>query len=221
MRACLRQLVVPMLIAGVLGGGCAVTPDEVDRPAFQRLAAESTDWFKRRVPGLATQISGSAGYAVFPDGLQWGMLVSGGTYGRGIVYGPRGEQIGWAVINSGSLGLQFGMETFRLLLVFENREALKEFQDNKLFGTAYGVAVADKTASCARAAFDDGIALYEGANEGLMVGANLALNLVRYRPLLESDGTGVSKSARGSNTARRSVIAEAAPIRWPDEHAAN
>lgn len=184
----MRSLNFILLIAACVGAagtvpGCAVAPAEPDRRAFRRLADDSTGWFKSRVPGLGRQMAGSAGYVVFPESVQWGMLFTGGAYGRGAVYEPGGDQIGWASINSGSLGVQLGMQTFRLLVVFENQDVLRRFKGNQLFGTANSIAIADESGRCLRTAFDDGVALYEGANQGLMLGANLAMNLMRYEPL--------------------------------------
>lgn len=54
-------------------------------------AASATTWFKNSVYGLQKQIDDSAGYVIFPDVVQWGFLMGGGEYGRGVLYSPDGS----------------------------------------------------------------------------------------------------------------------------------
>lgn len=167
--------------------GCSVAPREMDWPAFRQRVDATTRWFEFSVDGLREQIDASGGYVVFPGLIQWGMLFTGGTYGRGAVCRPDGSQVGWAVISTGSIGLQAGVQEFRMLAVFEDRAVMEKFQRDQLLGSANGVAIAMEEGASARIAFHDGVALYESANEGLMAGVNLGLNLIRYEPLSPSD----------------------------------
>ena len=62
-------------------------------------------------------------------------LIGGGTAGRGALYTPDGRQIGWAAINIGSVGLQAGVQGFRMLMVLEDETALQHFKANLLTGS--------------------------------------------------------------------------------------
>ena len=133
-------------------GGCSTAPKELDREEFRARAESTTAWFERSVVGLREQIQGSAGYIIFPDVAQWGLLYGGGTWGRGAVYTPDGQQTAWAALNTGSIGLQIGVQGFRMLMVLENQQVLEQFQANKLTGSVGGVAVAGQAAATGKPA---------------------------------------------------------------------
>ena len=56
-------------------------------------------------------------------------------------------------------------------------------ENETLTGSVSGVAVAGQSGSSGTAPFKDGVAAYQGANEGLMAGVNVGLNYIRYQPL--------------------------------------
>lgn len=183
-----RRIVLLAIAAFAPLAGCAVAPHEFDRPSFQQSAHASTAWFRRAIDGLPNQIAASGGYVVFPDLIQWGMLFSGGTYGRGAVCSPDGSQVGWAALSTGSLGLQAGLQGFRMLVIFENDGVMKKFQSNQLLCSVNGVAIVAENGGSGRMPFHNGVAVYEGANEGLMAGINIGLNLLRYEALTAAPG---------------------------------
>jgi len=170
-------------VAAIQLGGCSTAPKVQDREAFLDSAESTTRWFERNVYGLRRQIDASAGYLVFPGVAQWGTLIGGGTAGRGALYTPDGRQIGWAAINIGSIGLQVGVQGFRMLMVLEDETALQHFKANLLTGSVDGVAVAVEAGGSGAASFTHGVAVYQGANVGLMAGMNIGLNYIRYEPL--------------------------------------
>jgi lipid-binding SYLF domain-containing protein len=163
--------------------GCSTAPKAEERADFLVKADDTRAWFERSVRGLRGQIDDSAGYVVFPGVAQWGILIGGGTYGRGALYRPDGTQIGWAGISTPSIGLQAGVQGFRMLMVLENEAVLRRFQADQLDGSVSGVAIAGNVGGSAKAPFQNGVAVYEGANEGLMAGVNIGLNWIRYKPL--------------------------------------
>jgi lipid-binding SYLF domain-containing protein len=167
--------------------GCSTTPKAEDRVDFLRRARSTTAWFESHVDGLEEQIEVSAGYIVFPDVAQWGIIFSGGTWGRGALYTPDGEHIGWSALNNLSLGLQAGVEGFRMILVLEDESVLTQFKENKMTGSVAGHAVAGEAAKTGKASFTDGVAVYQGAQTGLIAGVNVGLDYVRYKPLGAED----------------------------------
>jgi lipid-binding SYLF domain-containing protein len=172
-------MVVAVVLAAMFSG-CATAPDEVDRDTFLVRAKSTTQWFKDNVAGLEGQIAGSAGYIIFPDVAQWGILIGGGSWGRGAVFRASGEQIGWSAINRGSVGLQAGVQGFRMLIVLQNESVLSEFKANKWTGSVNATAVAAEAGTAGKASFTNGVAVYQGAQTGLMAGVNVGLERIRF-----------------------------------------
>ena len=113
-------------------------------------------------------------------------MFSGGRFGRGILKRPDGFQIGWAAVNTVSLGLQAGVQGFKMLLVLEDEATLREFMENRLSGGVTGVLVAADAGGSGTAQFENGVAVYQGANTGLMAGANIGLDRIRYEETVAS-----------------------------------
>ncbi len=173
-------LITSMLVATL--GGCSTAPKVENRAEFLDRASSSKSWFERSVYGLRDQIRDSAGYVIFPNVTQYGILFGGGTMGRGALYRPDGSQIGWAAINTGSIGLQAGVQGFRMIMVLEDDAVVRKFMANQLGGQVSGVVVFGAGGS-AKAPFQNGVACYQGANKGLMAGMNIGLDYIRYKPL--------------------------------------
>lgn len=164
-------------------GGCSTAPAVEDRATFIAEANAARGWFERNVTGLSTQLDRSAGYAVFPGVGQWGLIFSGGQFGRGLVANANDQQIGWAALNTASFGLQAGGRGFKLLAVFQDEATFRKYQDGQLAGSTSAVAVAGEAARSGTAPFVNGVAIYHGDSTGLMAGVNLGLDIIRYEPL--------------------------------------
>ncbi|MFM7807571.1 MAG: hypothetical protein ACKPEA_06525 [Planctomycetota bacterium] len=164
-------------------GGCNVAPKSEDRTIFVEEARDGLKYFEKHVTGLTRQIRESAGYAVFPGAGQWGIIFTGGSFGRGAVFTPDGTQIGWAAVNNFNLGLQAGGQGKKILLVFANVDVLNQFKQGLLTGKAEGLAVAGDKAATGIAPFQNGIAAYVGAEKGLMAGGMIGMENFRYREL--------------------------------------
>lgn len=181
----IRTLVASVTLGAALiaAGGCKTTPSqEADRTALVDRAGSTKDWFQANVSGLSGQLRDSGGYIVFPDVGQAGFIV-GGTSGRGVVFDARGNQVGWARLSTGSIGLQAGARGFRMLMIMENEQAMNDFRNNRWSGTAGAVAVAGDSGGSGLAQFRNGVAVYQGASSGLMAGLDVGLNNVRFEPL--------------------------------------
>ena len=174
-----------ILIATALSAasGCSIAPKMKDRASFLADSREAVTWFEDNVCGLKEQIATSAGYTVFPDVLQWGIMIGGGHYGRGMVAESDGKQVGWSAAHNGSLGLQVGVHGYKMLIVFEDDVTFDKFKKDKLSGSVAGVAVLADLGGSAKAPFENGVAVYHGANLGVMAGVNVGLDLVSFRPL--------------------------------------
>ena len=177
------RMLLAVIAASVLAAGCSTAPQRVNQPKFASDSAAATQWFEGHVPGLKQQIDNSAAYIIYPSVIQYGILISGGKSGRGMLNRPNGKQIGWAAINNASLGLQAGIQGFKMLVVFKNEETLNRFMKNRLSGSVSAVVVVVDDGMSAKAPFENGVAIYEGASRGLMAGINIGLDYMRYQPL--------------------------------------
>jgi lipid-binding SYLF domain-containing protein len=178
------QITTLMLLGAALvwTSGCSTAPKPRDTKSFLSESDAALAWFDSHVYGLDEQIKNSAGYIIFPKVGQFGIIFGGGQFGRGTLNNPDGSQIGWAAINTGSIGLQAGVQGFKMLIVIEDKYTLAKFMDNQLEGSANAMVVAGNDGGSALGLFDDGMAIYQGANSGLMAGVNIGLDYIRYKP---------------------------------------
>ncbi len=175
-----------LLIAGfalLFASGCSTSPAPRDTQSFISESDAAMAWFHSNVWGLDEQIEAAEAYIIFPKVGQFGIIFGGGKFGRGMLNNSDGSQIGWAAVNTGSIGLQAGVQGFKMLIVIEDQYTLNKFMENQMEGSTNAVAVAGDEGGSALALFDDGIAIYQGANTGLMAGVNIGLDYIRYKPL--------------------------------------
>ena len=165
---------------------CNTAPSAQDRVSFVQDASESRALFIKETRGLEKQLAESAGYAVFPGVGQWGVIFGGGEFGRAVVYTPAGAQEGWAAISNPNIGLQLGGQGLQMLIVFQTKAVFDEFKTNVLKGSAGGTAVGGDHGTSAVAAYSDGIALYITAQKGMMAGASVGLQYIRYTSLADA-----------------------------------
>ena len=181
-----RSLSIMLVIVGGMMftsmTGCSTAPKAEDQASFMGRADASADWFTQNVPGLQIQIDNAEAYIIFPDVAQWGIIFAGGQFGRGALM-ESGLHTGWGAVNTGSIGLQAGVQGFRMLIVLQDEATLMDFKANKWTGSAQAVAVGGEAGGGATAPFSKGMAVYTGANSGLMAGVNIGLHYIHYKPL--------------------------------------
>jgi lipid-binding SYLF domain-containing protein len=95
------------------------------------------------------------------------------------------SQLGWASITTPSFGLQAGVQGFKMLVVIKDAATLEQFKKNRLSGSVSGVVLVGESGESAKAPFENGVAVYQGASTGLMAGVNIGLNYIKYKPLGE------------------------------------
>lgn len=167
----------------LLSTGCATTPKMKDRPKVVSDSRSTVAWFERNVAGLRSQLANSSGYISFPNIGQYGIIISGSKFGRGVVYDGAGNQTGWAYVNTLTGGLQVGAQGFMMLVVLQDDLTMQNFKQNKLSGQVSATAVAASEGGSRQAAFSNGVAVYQGRPKGLMVGASVGLEYLRYEPI--------------------------------------
>jgi lipid-binding SYLF domain-containing protein len=121
-----------LILAGVLivGFPCVISPAlaasaiEIDAKANAALE----DFFDKAPAGkeLAEK---AAGILIFPSVIKAGVVV-GAEYGEGVLR-IGGFTAGYYATTSGSVGIQLGMQSKNVFIMFMDASALKEFQDSK------------------------------------------------------------------------------------------
>ncbi len=170
-----------LLVASVvcLSPGCSTAPKQRDQATVVADSRSATRWFTNNVRGLGAQLDNSSGYISYPGIGQYGILITGGKFGRGVVYDSNHRQVGWAYINTMSAGLQVGAQGYKMLVVFEDAATMRRFQQNKLTGNVGATVVAIEAGAAGAASFTDGVAVYQGGQTGLMAGASVGVDFMR------------------------------------------
>lgn len=176
-------------IAAVLGclgliwvAGCATAPSTVEERKALELEAEAAI---RRFVGLDAGMDAkffrtAKGYAVFPS-VGKGAVGLGGAYGRGVLY-EGGKVVGYCDLSQGSIGFQLGGQAYSEIIFFENDRKVADFKAGNFEFAAQASAVAIRADASANARYDDGVAVFTAAGEGLMFEASLGGQRFTYQP---------------------------------------
>ena len=79
-----------------------------------------------------------------------------------------------------SAGLQVGAQGYKMLVVFKDEATMQLFQEAHLTGNVSATVVAADAGAAGLASFTNGVAIYEGDQEGLMAGVSIGLDHMRY-----------------------------------------
>ena len=110
---------IPFLLGALflcINQGCSTVPKQEDQAKLIDDSRTAINWFTENVSGLQRQIDNSAGYIIYPGIGQYGIIITGGKFGRGVVYNSNHQQVGWANLNTASAGLQAGAQGFKMLV---------------------------------------------------------------------------------------------------------
>ncbi len=80
---------------------------------------------------------------------------------------------GYCTLTQATVGAQLGGQAYSELIFFENREALNRFKYCNFALSAQASAVALRSGASANAKYDEGVAVFTLAEEGLMVEASI------------------------------------------------
>lgn len=120
---------------------------------------------------LQSLFNNSYGYVIFPN-IGKGAIGIGGAAGNGIVYEKR-TPVGSAKMKQVSIGFQFGGQTYREVIFFENEAALDRFKENKFEFAAQASAVAATKGASANVKYRDGVMVFTQEKKGLMYEASI------------------------------------------------
>jgi lipid-binding SYLF domain-containing protein len=136
--------------------------------------------FKATDPDLEIFFEKAHGYAVFPSVGKAGMGI-GGAYGKGVVY-EQGEEIGRTTLKQLSMGFQFGGESYREIIFFQDEKTLTDFKKGNYELGAQATAVALKKGAAKNADFDKGVAVFTQTKGGLMFDVSVAGQKFTFEP---------------------------------------
>jgi lipid-binding SYLF domain-containing protein len=170
----LNLLITPLILAILViawsetaAANSASQIDAEAKQALERLYAESS---------AAKELGGKAsGILVFPSITKGGLIV-GGEYGEGVLRVADASQ-GYYSSTSGSVGLQIGISSRSLVIMFMTDEALKKFTDSDGWeaGVDADVTVVDTgaTGSLDTTTVKDPVIGFNFGEEGLMAGVSV------------------------------------------------
>jgi len=165
---CGARIVVSLaLVVVAMTAACSTAPTtQQAKDDLVRDAASALTALDREIPGVLSLVRGSYGYAMFPS-VSKGGLGLGGAYGRGVVY-AQGRLIGYADVTQGSLGLQVGGQTYRQLIVFDDKAALDRFTQGRFDLAADTSAIVIQPGYAERVRLTEGATMFSRPIAGLM-----------------------------------------------------
>jgi lipid-binding SYLF domain-containing protein len=120
---------------------------------------------------MQSLFNNSFGYAIFPNVGKGGIGI-GGAAGNGVLY-EQGNAVGMAKLSQVTIGFQFGGQSYREVIFFENQESLDRFKQNKVELSAQASAVAATEGASANVKYSDGVMIFTQAKGGLMYEATV------------------------------------------------
>jgi len=166
-----KALFISLLsIAALALAGCETTGGESEGQlsTLSDRSQLSLKMMQESDPSIKNLISNAYAYALFPSVGEAAIGV-GGAGGKGMVY-QGGQQIGWATLNQGSLGIQLGGQTFAELIIFQTPDALSVFKNGTLEFGADAKASLIKAGGAASGEFNNGTRVLILPKGGLMAG---------------------------------------------------
>ena len=120
----------------------------------------------------------SYGEAVF-DTTKGGLIVTGAG-GTGVAMHKNGSQPVYMHMGEGGVGLGAGLEKYKVVLLFENKEIYDKFVDGAWSAGASAEAAAGKKGAGTVAKFNNGVAVYHMSDKGVI--AQVDVTGVKFWP---------------------------------------
>ena len=176
-------------LVGVLALACATAPQSKSgRQDLVSNAHNAIRSMQAADPSLGSKMRSSYAYAAFP-GVGEGAFVVGGEYGRGVVF-KNNQVMGFASLQSASVGLQAGGQTFDELVLFQDQAALERMINQGLSFTSQAEATALQSGAAAQTNFRNGMAIFIKPVGGLIGSLSVAGQSIRFVPSGEAQRQG-------------------------------
>ncbi len=174
----ITPVIIGLLVTTLLLSACGWNPNKPDQERQE--AQETVAAFKKKDPGIQTFFNSAYGYAVFPSVGKGGMLI-GGAYGTGKVF-RQGQIIGSTSIIQGTIGFQLGGQVYSEIVFFKDKPAFDRFKSGRLEFDAQVSAIAVTLGAAAKAAYEEGIAVFVMTKGGLMYEASVGGQSFTFTP---------------------------------------
>jgi lipid-binding SYLF domain-containing protein len=169
-----------LVLAGALLAGCTTSPAPEARAGLLQQATATLQDMQRMDATVDSVIRSGYGYAIFPEVVKAGLALGGG-YGQGVVY-EQGQHVGFADLTLGSIGAQIGGQTFREVIVFQNKAAMDRFKLSPVDFTAGAAAMILQQGAAANAQFIEGVAVLVQPITGAMAEATIGGQQFKFVP---------------------------------------
>lgn len=132
----------------------------------------------RKDANASDLLSKSYGEAVF-DTTKGGLIVTGAG-GTGVAMHKNGSQPVYMHMGEGGVGLGAGLEKYKLVILFENKEIYDKFVEGAWSAGASAQAAAGKNGAGTVAKFNNGVAVYHLTDKGVI--AQVDVTGVKFWP---------------------------------------
>jgi lipid-binding SYLF domain-containing protein len=154
-------------------------PDQVKK------AQDTVDRFKEEQPKLVSYFDSAYAYAIYPSVGKVAWII-GGAHGSGMVF--VGDQPdGRTKLTQGSVGFQFGGESFSEVVFFQNEKSFSRFTKGNFEFAAKASATLIKEGASTNLAYEDGVAVFTLAKGGLIVDASIGGQKFSYEVPVAAD----------------------------------
>ncbi len=187
----MKKLFIPNLIAIGITAVSLMTAYAGWKPSDTEIAkkqditnsevAEAIASLKNNYPHLNSYFEKAYGYAVFPT-VTKGAIGIGAAHGNGEVY-EKGKLIGTATLTQVTIGAQLGGQVYTEVIFFKDKETLNDFMFNNVKLGAQASAVAANSGVSSDADYNNGVAVFTLAKNGLMYEASVGGQKFRFKPI--------------------------------------
>ena len=177
-KATMPAVMLLLFVNALMLTACGWNPDKPDQERQEM--QETIAAFKKKDPGIKTFFNNAYAYAVFPSVGKGGWVI-GGAYGTGKVF-RRGQIIGSTSIVQGTIGFQLGGQVYSEIVFFKDQKAFDRFKSGRLEFDAQVSAIAVTLGAAAKAAYEQGMAVFVMTKGGLMYEASVGGQSFTFTP---------------------------------------
>lgn len=161
---------IALLLMGLLVSLSVFSQNSEDKDLIKE-SEEARAQFVKSDSLMQSLFDNSYGYVIFPN-IGKGAIGVGGAAGNGIVF-EKGRPVGSAKMKQVSVGFQFGGQTYREVIFFEDAAALDRFKQGKFEFSAQASAVAVTAGASTNVKYREGVMVFTQEKKGLMYEASI------------------------------------------------
>lgn len=186
----MKKLLIPTLIAisvtaaSLTSAFAGWKPSKTETAKGQDIksseVAEVIANFKNNYPNLKVYFEKAYGYAIFPT-VTKGAIGIGAAHGNGEVY-ENGKLIGTVTLTQVTVGVQLGGQAYSESIFFKDKKTLDDFMFNNMKLGAQTSAVAANSGVSSDADYNNGVAIFTLAKNGLMFEASVGGQKFHFKP---------------------------------------